>query len=60
MNVSLNLFCMGEQGLLPACLSARLRWTNAPWVALMMTGVVILLTLPLEHFDTILGVDMVL
>ena len=26
----------------------------------MMTGVVILLTLPLEHFDTILGVDMVL
>lgn len=51
---------MSEQGLLPARLSARLPKTKAPWLAILMTFGVIVVTMPLKQFKTILGVDMVL
>ena len=48
---------MSEQGLLPKALGERLSYTQAPYVALSLTVVIMILIMPLGSFKIILGVD---
>jgi len=49
---------MAEQGMLPTAIAWRLPYTQAPWVALVVTLVITCSMMPLGSFTAILGIDM--
>lgn len=49
---------MGEQGMIPSVIATRLSWTQAPWVAVLVTCGITCAMMPLGSFSAILGIDM--